>query len=105
MNKEEILKIQVISLSNAPIFIVYFFLARFLKCVSRSVQTCVLKVNIHCDGCKQEVKKILQKIDGNFPLFQQPKKDEQIKKKGGTFFPLFFFEKEAFFDLLSCVWI
>ncbi|GAB4851140.1 hypothetical protein Ancab_030434 [Ancistrocladus abbreviatus] len=28
------------------------------------IQTCVLKVNIHCDGCKQKVKKILQKIDG-----------------------------------------
>ncbi|XP_047319387.1 heavy metal-associated isoprenylated plant protein 32-like [Impatiens glandulifera] len=27
-------------------------------------QTCVLKVNIHCDGCKDKVKKILQKIDG-----------------------------------------
>ncbi|RVW53347.1 Heavy metal-associated isoprenylated plant protein 32 [Vitis vinifera] len=27
-------------------------------------QTCVLKVNIHCDGCKQKVKKLLQKIDG-----------------------------------------
>ncbi|GMH18810.1 hypothetical protein Nepgr_020651 [Nepenthes gracilis] len=28
------------------------------------IQTCALKVNIHCDGCKQKVKKILQKIDG-----------------------------------------
>ncbi|XP_039114904.1 heavy metal-associated isoprenylated plant protein 32-like [Dioscorea cayenensis subsp. rotundata] len=28
------------------------------------IQTCVLKVNIHCDGCKQKVKKLLQKIDG-----------------------------------------
>ncbi|XVF64958.1 hypothetical protein PTKIN_Ptkin09bG0208600 [Pterospermum kingtungense] len=28
------------------------------------IQTCVLKVNIHCDGCNQKVKKILQKIDG-----------------------------------------
>jgi hypothetical protein len=28
------------------------------------IQTCVLKVNIHCDGCKQKVKKILQKIEG-----------------------------------------
>ncbi|KAG5514285.1 hypothetical protein RHGRI_035629 [Rhododendron griersonianum] len=26
-------------------------------------QICVLKVNIHCDGCKDEVGKILQKID------------------------------------------
>ncbi|KAJ6764162.1 HEAVY METAL TRANSPORT/DETOXIFICATION DOMAIN PROTEIN [Salix koriyanagi] len=30
------------------------------------IQTCVLKVNIHCDGCKQKVKKLLQKIDGVF---------------------------------------
>lgn len=28
------------------------------------IQTCVLKVNIHCDGCKHKVKKILQKIEG-----------------------------------------
>ncbi|GAV63190.1 HMA domain-containing protein [Cephalotus follicularis] len=27
-------------------------------------QTCVLRVNIHCDGCKMKVKKLLQKIDG-----------------------------------------
>ncbi|PHT81156.1 hypothetical protein T459_14171 [Capsicum annuum] len=32
--------------------------------VSFFLQTCVLKVNIHCDGCKQEVKKKLQKIEG-----------------------------------------
>ncbi|VVB15142.1 unnamed protein product [Arabis nemorensis] len=30
------------------------------------IQTCVLKVNIHCDGCKQKVKKILHKIEGVF---------------------------------------
>ncbi|EPS71557.1 hypothetical protein M569_03202, partial [Genlisea aurea] len=28
------------------------------------IQTCVLKVNIHCDGCRHSVKKILHKIDG-----------------------------------------
>ncbi|CAA6654135.1 unnamed protein product [Spirodela intermedia] len=28
------------------------------------IQTCILKVNIHCDGCRQKVKKLLQKIDG-----------------------------------------
>lgn len=27
-------------------------------------QICVLRVNIHCNGCKQKVKKLLQKIDG-----------------------------------------
>ncbi|KZV30972.1 keratin, type I cytoskeletal 9 [Dorcoceras hygrometricum] len=32
------------------------------------IQTCVLKVNIHCDGCKQKVKKILQKIDGVYTI-------------------------------------
>ncbi|KAF7837236.1 heavy metal-associated isoprenylated plant protein 33 [Senna tora] len=30
------------------------------------IQKCVLKVNIHCEGCKQKVKKILQKMDGVF---------------------------------------
>lgn len=30
------------------------------------MQKSVLKVNIHCDGCKHKVKKILQKIDGTF---------------------------------------
>ncbi|KAI3761016.1 hypothetical protein L1987_51421 [Smallanthus sonchifolius] len=28
------------------------------------IQTCALKVNIHCDGCKHKVKKILRKIEG-----------------------------------------
>ncbi|VAI15659.1 unnamed protein product [Triticum turgidum subsp. durum] len=28
------------------------------------IQTCVLKVNIHCDGCQKKVKKILHKIEG-----------------------------------------
>ncbi|XP_008370511.2 heavy metal-associated isoprenylated plant protein 34-like [Malus domestica] len=28
------------------------------------LQTCVLKVNIDCDGCKHKIKKLLQKIDG-----------------------------------------
>ncbi|XP_062170824.1 heavy metal-associated isoprenylated plant protein 37-like [Alnus glutinosa] len=28
------------------------------------IQTCVLRVNIHCDGCKQKVKKLLQRIEG-----------------------------------------
>ncbi|XVF85331.1 hypothetical protein PTKIN_Ptkin17bG0109200 [Pterospermum kingtungense] len=32
------------------------------------IQTCVLKVNIHCDGCKQKVKKILQRIDGVYQV-------------------------------------
>ncbi|XP_010257946.1 PREDICTED: heavy metal-associated isoprenylated plant protein 3-like [Nelumbo nucifera] len=36
---------------------------KFLK-----IQTCVLKVNIHCDGCKQEVKKLLQRIEGVYTV-------------------------------------
>ncbi|CAH9104874.1 unnamed protein product [Cuscuta epithymum] len=32
------------------------------------IQTCVLRVNIHCDGCKQKVKKILQKIEGVYQV-------------------------------------
>lgn len=32
-------------------------------------QTCVLKVYIHCDGCKQKVKKLLRKIEGIFLSF------------------------------------
>ncbi|KAK6146098.1 hypothetical protein DH2020_019967 [Rehmannia glutinosa] len=32
------------------------------------IQTCVLKVNIHCDGCKHKVKKILQKIEGVYTI-------------------------------------
>ncbi|WOK95984.1 neurogenic protein mastermind-like [Canna indica] len=33
--------------------------SKFLK-----IQTCILKVNIHCDGCKKKVKKLLHKVDG-----------------------------------------
>ncbi|KAI8003974.1 Heavy metal-associated isoprenylated plant protein 32 [Camellia lanceoleosa] len=36
------------------------------------IQTCVLKVNIHCDGCKRKVKKILHKIDGIFHSISIP---------------------------------
>ncbi|KAL6007443.1 hypothetical protein ACLOJK_032940 [Asimina triloba] len=32
------------------------------------IQTCVLKVNLHCDGCKQKVKKLLQKIEGVYTV-------------------------------------
>ncbi|KAK9087043.1 hypothetical protein Syun_029437 [Stephania yunnanensis] len=28
------------------------------------LKSCVLKVNIHCDGCKKDVKKLLQRIEG-----------------------------------------
>ncbi|ONK78040.1 uncharacterized protein A4U43_C02F13570 [Asparagus officinalis] len=36
------------------------------------IQTCVLKVHIHCDGCKQKVKKLLQKIDGVYTVSIDP---------------------------------
>ncbi|KAL4561797.1 hypothetical protein LXL04_033971 [Taraxacum kok-saghyz] len=31
------------------------------------LQTCVLRINIQCacDGCKQKIKKLLNKVDGN----------------------------------------
>ncbi|RWW20834.1 hypothetical protein GW17_00015034 [Ensete ventricosum] len=29
-----------------------------------TMQTCVLKVSIHCNGCKKKVNKLLQKVDG-----------------------------------------
>lgn len=32
------------------------------------IQTCVLKVSIHCEGCKKKVKKLLQKIDGVYTI-------------------------------------
>ncbi|XP_020588947.1 heavy metal-associated isoprenylated plant protein 32-like [Phalaenopsis equestris] len=32
------------------------------------LKTCVLKVNIHCEGCAKKVKKILQKIDGVYSV-------------------------------------
>ncbi|GMJ13313.1 HEAVY METAL ASSOCIATED PROTEIN 5 [Hibiscus trionum] len=32
------------------------------------IQTCVLKVNIHCEGCKQKVKKLLQRIEGVYQV-------------------------------------
>ncbi|EPS71104.1 hypothetical protein M569_03655, partial [Genlisea aurea] len=32
------------------------------------IQTSVLRVNIHCDGCKQKVKKLLHKIEGVYQV-------------------------------------
>lgn len=32
------------------------------------IQTCVLRVNIHCDGCKQKVQKHLQRIEGVYQV-------------------------------------
>ncbi|KAK9134575.1 hypothetical protein Syun_013905 [Stephania yunnanensis] len=33
------------------------------------LKSCVLKVNMHCDGCKQDVKKLLQRIEVNLVLW------------------------------------
>ncbi|CAD5191559.1 unnamed protein product [Musa acuminata subsp. malaccensis] len=32
------------------------------------IQTVILKVHIHCDGCKQQVKKLLQRIEGVYTV-------------------------------------
>ncbi|KAK9054197.1 hypothetical protein SSX86_025275 [Deinandra increscens subsp. villosa] len=32
------------------------------------IKTCALKVNIHCEGCKDKVKKILKKIEGVYSV-------------------------------------
>ncbi|KAL9229268.1 hypothetical protein vseg_004753 [Gypsophila vaccaria] len=32
------------------------------------IQTCVLRVNIHCDGCKQKVKKLLRRTEGVYSV-------------------------------------
>lgn len=32
------------------------------------IQNCLLKVNIHCEGCEQKVKKLLQKIEGVYSV-------------------------------------
>ncbi|KAG8366709.1 hypothetical protein BUALT_Bualt17G0107600 [Buddleja alternifolia] len=32
------------------------------------IQSCVLRVNIHCDGCKQKVKKTLQRTEGVYQV-------------------------------------
>ncbi|KAD2805685.1 hypothetical protein E3N88_39062 [Mikania micrantha] len=38
--------------------------------------TCALKVNIHCDGCKHKVKKILKKIEGVYSVDIDPEKQK-----------------------------
>ncbi|KAI7735271.1 hypothetical protein M8C21_009405, partial [Ambrosia artemisiifolia] len=42
------------------------------------IQTHTLKVNIHCDGCKRKVKKILQKIDGVYKISIDPEQSKVI---------------------------
>ncbi|KAJ0881034.1 putative heavy metal-associated domain, HMA, heavy metal-associated domain superfamily [Helianthus annuus] len=40
------------------------------------IQTCSLKVNIHCDGCKRKVKKILQKVEGVYTINIDPEQSK-----------------------------
>ena len=80
MNKQDFLKTQVLFLSISLSLSLSLTLSGWSSCCWHHVywapvfplflQSCVLRVNIHCDGCKSKVKKILQKIDGkNLPLF------------------------------------
>ncbi|XP_054810008.1 heavy metal-associated isoprenylated plant protein 37-like [Prosopis cineraria] len=46
------------------------------------IQTCVLKVNIHCDGCKRKVKKLLQRIEGVYQV--QMEAEQQKVTVSGT---------------------
>lgn len=50
-------------------FIIICYLKSLLVSFQIVLQSCVLRVNIGCacDGCKQKVKKLLQKIDGKSP--------------------------------------
>ncbi|KAF8399023.1 hypothetical protein HHK36_014889 [Tetracentron sinense] len=44
------------------------FSSSFVLSLFLLLQTCILKVNIHCDGCKQKVKKLLQRIEGVYTV-------------------------------------
>ncbi|KAK9078458.1 hypothetical protein SSX86_002515 [Deinandra increscens subsp. villosa] len=66
------------------------------------IQTCSLKVNIHCDGCKRKVKKILQKIDGVYTISIDP---EQSKVTvSGIVDPVTLIKKLAKSGKLAEVW-
>nr|GME09312.1 heavy metal-associated isoprenylated plant protein 33-like [Ipomoea batatas] len=82
MSKEEFLKIQVLPISSFPVIfhvggdwaalrrrhVTAGALNVYHSLLSECLSTCVLKVNIHCDGCKHKVKKILQKIEGVYKI-------------------------------------
>lgn len=57
-------KLGIFFLGGFPFWMIVLFTLCFVLLGCLYMQKCVLKVNIHCDGCKQKVKKILQKIDG-----------------------------------------
>ncbi|RWW02713.1 hypothetical protein GW17_00034176 [Ensete ventricosum] len=56
MNKGEEFKLLKIQAAEGGDFVVWL------------LQTVILKVHIHCDGCKQEVKKLLQRIEGVYTV-------------------------------------
>ncbi|KAH6802177.1 Heavy metal transport/detoxification superfamily protein [Perilla frutescens var. frutescens] len=47
------------------------------------VQTCFLRVNIHCDGCKKKVKKILQRIEGVYQVMVDAEQ-QKVSISGGV---------------------
>ncbi|KAI3785220.1 hypothetical protein L1987_44335 [Smallanthus sonchifolius] len=47
------------------------------------IKKCALKVNIHCDGCKQKVKKILKKIEGVYSVDVDSEK-QKVKVYGNV---------------------
>ncbi|KAF8025791.1 hypothetical protein BT93_F2576 [Corymbia citriodora subsp. variegata] len=55
------------------------------------IQTLVLKVYINCDGCKQQVTKTLQKIDGVFEV--KVDKEQNKVTVSGTAAPALLIEK------------
>lgn len=55
-------------------------------------QTCVLRVNIHCYGCKQKVKKLLQKIDGVYTV-SIDEEQGKVTVSGGNIDPTILIKK------------
>lgn len=47
-------------------FLFLFFFLIFIFCSYYVIQKWILKVSIHCEGCKKKVKKILQQVPGKF---------------------------------------
>ncbi|KAF7808778.1 heavy metal-associated isoprenylated plant protein 37 [Senna tora] len=47
------------------------------------IETCDLKVSIHCDGCKHKVKKLLQRIEGVYQV-QIDAEQQKVTVSGGV---------------------
>ncbi|KAL4586682.1 hypothetical protein LXL04_011324 [Taraxacum kok-saghyz] len=61
MTKDEDFKL--LKIQAHPIFILFLIIIFIF-----SFHTCSLRVNLHCDGCKHKVKKILQRIEGVYQV-------------------------------------